>query len=566
MKITKMKRAFGPSSSLGSVVLFSATGAAMLLIFSGQARAFEIETDNPDLSLRWDTSIKYSNAFRLEKPDSKLIADANQDDGDRNFGRGLISNRFDVLSEFDAAYKSMGARVSTSGWYDTVYNRSNDNDSPQTANATSVANDEFVNDTQDISGRDIQLLDAFVYKKGSVSDMPYTVRLGQHSVLYGETLFFGSNGIAGAQSPTDVNKLLSVPNTQFKELVLPQPQISGQIQLQSNVTIGGYYQFAWHPDRLPPVGSYFSNSDLLQEGAERILLGPPLVPGGGPAAFFHGKDLKGSDSGQGGLQLRWRPDFTDAEFGFYAARYNAKTPNVYVRPGDDVNPASGQIGTYQLVYPDAITTIGASFTKSVDETNFAGELSFRHNMPLVSDPVTIAPGEKADNDGHARYAVGNTLHANFSWVTALPRTAFWDGGSLLGEVAYNQRLSISKNPEALDPNTTKRAAALRVVFSPTYFQVLPGLDLNVPIGIGYTPYGRSSVISSFNGGSYQGGDLSIGVSAVYQQQWNMSLSLTHYLGGADTYLGPANQAVQKNTFGQTSADRDFIAFSVSRSF
>lgn len=539
---------------------------AVMLGFSGNSYAFQFTTDDPDLSLRWDNTIKYSNAFRLKQPSSVLTSDINQDDGDRNFHRGLISNRLDLLTEFDAAYKDIGARVSAAAWYDTVYNHSNANDSPQTANAVSVPYNQFVGATRTLNGRDIQLLDAFAYKKGSVSDMPFTVRLGQHSVLYGETLFFGSNGIAGAQSPIDINKLLGVPNTQFKELVLPQPQISAQIQIKSNLTVGAYYQFSWQADRLPPVGSYFSNADILQQGAERILAGGPLTPGGGPAAFFHTADQYGRNSGQGGMQVRWRPNGMETEFGLYAAQFNGKDPIVYVRPGVGVNATTGQVGTFQLVYPNDIKTVGASFTTSIGDTNFAGELSFRRNMPLVSDAVTVLPGQLADNGGNARYAVGNTMHINLSSITSLPRSAFWQGGLLLAEIAYNQRLNISHNPEALDPHTTRAASAVRVLFSPSYFQVLPGLDINVPIGLGYTPFGRSSVISNFNGGSYHGGDFSVGVSGVYQQAWNFSLSWTHYLGAVNTYTGPANAAVQTYTFGQSYKDRDFIALSVSRSF
>ena len=50
-----------------------------------------------------------------------------------------------------------------------------------------------------------------------------TVRAGKHSVLWGESLFFGTNAIAGGQQPFDVVKLLSVPSTQFKEAIRPVP-------------------------------------------------------------------------------------------------------------------------------------------------------------------------------------------------------------------------------------------------------------------------------------------------------------------------------------------------------
>lgn len=45
--------------------------------------------------------------------------------------------------------------------------------------------------------------------------------------------------------PVDVVKLLSVPNTQFKEAIRPVQMLSGQVQLTSDVTLGGYYQLRW---------------------------------------------------------------------------------------------------------------------------------------------------------------------------------------------------------------------------------------------------------------------------------------------------------------------------------
>src|SRR5271157_4664617 len=51
------------------------------------------------LRFSWDTTLKYSNAFRLLPLNSQLVnanrnpSNVNQDDGDRNFHGGLISNR-----------------------------------------------------------------------------------------------------------------------------------------------------------------------------------------------------------------------------------------------------------------------------------------------------------------------------------------------------------------------------------------------------------------------------------------------------------------------------------------
>ncbi|WP_243751026.1 DUF1302 domain-containing protein [Paraburkholderia sp. BL10I2N1] len=550
-------------------VLAASVTAAVSTLGATAAHAFEFNTGNEDLTARWDNTVKYSTGVRLKSPSSELTSDANLDDGDRNFkSGGLISNRFDLLSEFDVSYKSFGVRLSGAAWYDTVYNRSTYNNSPGTANAASVPYNQYPDATRDVHGRQAELLDVFAHGSGNIGDVGLSGRVGQHSLLYGESLFYGNNGIAAAQSPVDIIKLQSVPNTQFKELIRPVPQLSGQIQLLPNLAIGGYYQVRWDRDRLPGVGSYFSTVDILDTGGERILAGPNTIVPGGPGLFFQRSgDIEPKNSGQGGMQIRFRPQGKDVEFGLYAAQFHQKDPFVYVHPGVGFNPSSGQVGTYQLVFPENIKTVGASFSTTVWDVNIAGETSIRFNSPLVpaGGSVVVPDGVTADNNNNPLYPVGKTMHANLSWIALLSPNKLWQGGNLIGEIAWNRRLSVSKNASALDPNATRDAGAIRLVFQPAYYQVLSGLDINVPIGIGYGIFGKSSVINpGFS--VYHGGDLSIGVNGEYLKVWKFGLNYTHYFGPAAGVVGPANSAVQAYTYGQTLKDRDFITLTAQRTF
>lgn len=527
------------------------------------AGAFEIDTGDSDVRLRWDNTLKYNAAWRVKDRDSKLVSTVNQDDSDRNFNKGLISNRLNILSEFDARYNNFGARVSAAGWYDSVYEGSNDNNSPATANQRSVSYDHFTDDTRKLHGSDAEILDAFVFGKGNLGELPTSFRLGRHTVLWGESLFFGANGIAGGQAPVDIIKATSVPNTPFKELIRPVNQFSGQVQLRPNVSVAAYYQFAWEENRIPAVGSYFSTSDVVGEGGERLIVGGPIGPNQQPLAFFHGKDIKADDKGQYGLSLRFSPEDWNTDFGLYAIRYHAKDPMIYTRanPGGP-NPLTGQLGEYQLVYAEGIRAFGASFSTSVGDANVAGEVSVRRNTPLVS--VSQAnPTGLGDNDSHALYAVGNSLHAQLSSLYSFNSNGIWDSASLAGEVAWHRRTSITKNAAALDPSSERDAWGLRMSFTPNFFQVYPGVDLSVPLGLGYNPQGRSSVISKFNNGvGDKGGDVSIGLQLEYLQTWKAGLNYTHYIGGSDNFLDSRNA----NTYGQPLKDRDFIAFTVQRSF
>lgn len=563
-----------------------ATGLGLSYLLSlGPAHAVEIPINDSDFKLRWDNTFKITDLYRVHNPYPTLIADVNQDDGDRNFNRRIVSNRVDLLSEADFKYKdNFGIRASFAAWYDTVYNQSNSNNSPGTVNQHSVAVNQFTTATRDLMGRKIDPLDAFLFANFSIGDIPTVVRLGRHTVLYGESLFFGSNGIANGQAPIDYIKLLTVPSSQFKEIIRPQDQLSVQLQFSPSVTFGAYYQFQWEHDRLPPAGSYLSNSDYFDAGGERFFVGrAPIVPGGQYPVFFRGSDYKPGGQGQAGMQLRLRPSDSDFEYGLYLIRYDEKLPYLYIVPSvcnpptcglspvvldpGHFNPVTGEVGQLIAVYPKKITSVGASVSTVVGSINVASEVSARFNQPLVSDPQVILPGRIADNDSHPAYAVGKTVHAQVSAIGLLTKSALWDGGNWLAEIAWNTRVATDKNPSAIDPNTTRSAAAVRGIFTMDHYQVLPGVDLSIPLGLGWNPYGRSSAIFNFNGGTDHGGDFSVGLAAHYNVVWQAGLQFTGYFGKAATFIVPPNAfGTQTLSYGQTLADRDFVSLSIQRTF
>jgi hypothetical protein len=537
--------------------------SAAIALVAGAAGATSIDTGNADLSLRWDTNVKYSLASRLTSADAVLLSNPNGDDGDRNFGKGLISNRVDLFTEVDAVWHDgFGGRVSGAAYYDRVYNTSNDN--PGFAggafpNQLSVPANEFTHATRRVHGRNAEVLDAFVFGKFTPGDMSATVRAGRHSVLWGESLFFGGNAISGGQQPVDVIKLLSVPNTQFKEAIRPVPQISGQLQVNSNVSVGAYLQTSWKASRVPAAGSYFSNSDPAVDGGETILLGPG-------AYAPREADLRPKRTGQGGLQLRVRAGETD--FGLYAIRYHAKAPQLV--PVIGLTPVGpGPVG-YHLAYQQGIKAFGASASRTLGEFNVAVEASMRSNQDLAStqgaDISAIAPVPPVNVTDNPGYAVGRTAHVNLSTVGALGPSLLWKEAMLFGEIAWNRVLKVTKNAAAEDPNGTRDGVALRMLLEPTYRGVADGLDLGVPVGIGWAPKG-SRPLAAYHPNAWipaGGGDMSIGLKGAYRDAWRATLSYTHYLGAAGTLTDPA--AANAYSWKQTLRDRDFIAASLSYSF
>lgn len=556
------------------------------------AHAFTIDTGDADLKVRLDLTPKLSSAYRLKDPSPALsrvdvAADpgvVNEDDGNHNFRKGVVSQRADLLAEFDVSTPNYGARLSGTGWYDRVYLKRNDYEgTPLYAGGAplgpvvNTANNDFGQDGNEFNaatrrqhGRGGELLDAFVFAKADLGDMKGTLRAGKHTLQWGESLFFGQNGIANAQGPVDIAKIVSVPNWQFKEVLLPVEQVSGTLRVADGVQLGAYYQFKWRKSKLPGVGSYFSNQDYI--GGSRVNFGPVV----GDLPTLTERDNTPGNSGQAGLQLRWSPTGGDFEFGLYAAQYHDKTPSGLVF--DFVN------GNVHVAYAKNIRTFGASVTASAGQLNWALEGSVRQNTPLNSDPAVLggpSPVLACDNGtDNPCYALGDTAHLNLSGIYVLQPSALWGGGAVLAELAYNQRLKVKKDIFAaadgsnqgiggLDRNTTKGAFALRVLFEPSYFQVLSGVDLAVPVSVGWNFGGRSSAVGNFAGGVSDGGDWSVGLKAKVQNDWNVSLTYNDYFGKAKTFtetLVPGSASPRQLTFGQTLKDRAYLAFSLSRTF
>ena len=101
---------------------------AGLLGFIGNVSAFVVPSENPDIAMSWDQTLRYNAGWRLKNRDPGLSNNLSYDEGDYKFGKhDMITNRIDLFSEFDLKYKdNMGLRISGEAWFDSNYNsRSN---------------------------------------------------------------------------------------------------------------------------------------------------------------------------------------------------------------------------------------------------------------------------------------------------------------------------------------------------------------------------------------------------------------------------------------------------------
>jgi hypothetical protein len=518
--------------------------AALVVVVCAAPAAAADLGDVAGFDVQWETTLRATLGVRTQGADAALLQDINGDDGDRAFRPGVNSTRLDAVTEITAARGDLGFDVSAQGWYDPVYFHATANHSPYTFNPYSVPNTAFPTAVRQLMGGDAELLNAFVKDSFSLGDLPVTIRLGRQSLLWGESLFFAGNGIAAGQAPVDQIKALGAPLATARELYLPVTQAVVRVQLQPGLALEAYDQFEWRADRLPGVASYFSTTDILDAGGERYFL-----PNGN--ALYRAPDQVPHGLGQFGLALRSQSD--TADFGLYALRSDAKLPVV------QFNPAGG---TYRLIYPRGVDMFGASASFYLGNSNLAGEISLRENMPLLAG----GPGVGAVGGGGGVYAfyrpglapapslapggvpTGQTWHAQVSAVSQLAPGRWWQAASLQGELACNDLIAVTGAHADVQAGRTHFACSLRAVATPQYFQVLPGLDVQVPVGFGYTPLGRSSLDATQNAGT---GDITLGVSATVRAVWQMAASYTHFIGGAGV---------------QRLADRDFVSVSVGRSF
>ena len=401
------------------------------------------------------------------------------------------------------------------------------------------------------------MLDAFVFGGWALGDgQKLTARLGKHALQYGESLFFGDNAIARAQGPIDVSKLLASPNAQFKEIVRPVSQVSAQFQATPRVSFGGYYQFHWEADRLPPAGSYFSTANIPWGSSQPEFVGIPSGPIAGNYVLSSGADKNPKNSGQFGAQVKWRLDETD--LGFYYARYHDKGGQLY----GNLNVVNPLASSWYYVFPESIQTVGASVSQSIGDINFAAEGSVRDKQPLRSTNM-MYPSAFA---GAPAYATGKTAHLNGSWLASLGPNFLARETSFIGELAWNRVLSANDPQSQLDAGRTRDSTALQFIFSPSYRQVLPGLDLSVPLGLRYTLDGNSSITPWDAKGN---GSASLGLEGNYLGVWQFTLNYTHYIGQAVPFVDyspllSGGSAIYGH--GNPLADRDYVALSLRRTF
>lgn len=538
-----------------------AAGLAAGVLAAG-AQGFEIDTGQPDWRLRWDQQLRYALGVRGEKVNDDFGNSPTFDETERKFGRGdVMMNRVDLLSEADLVWRSRyGLRLSAAAWYDAAYSNGRAEGNPAFAGFGNYDGGRYSSTTRRYArGASGEILDAFVFANHDFGGgRSLALKLGQHTVYWGETLFQGFHGIAYSQAPLDGLKAAASPGIEAKEVFMPVSQLSASYSFSPEWSLRGQYFLAWRPNRLPQGGTYFGAADMLFDGPDTMVVG--ATPEGAPIVVPRTASVEPTRhaGNNWGLNLRWSPAALDATtFGLYYRRFDETQPWA---PVISVGPGFAPDG-YHLAYAKDTEMLALSVSTALGPTSFGLDLSYRRHTALVSTPVFAAVGDLEGVEG----ARGNTWHLVANVFYLLPASSLWQTGTLAAELAYSRLDRVTRN-EALylgvgrdacttptgarggkrDGCATKDVLVAQVNFAPQWLQVAPSLDLTLPLTLSWGLHGNGATLGGGNEGAHA---YSVGLELLYQQKYVLKLQWADaHADYRDTAAGPSpnGNAVQNN--------------------
>ena len=349
-----------------SIVLMASTVAVCGLLHAAPAQAVEFGSGEFQGSL--DTTISHGMTFRVQSRHAVLAADTNGNDGNLNYGRGVVSNASKFTSDLDIGTGGFGAFLRATGFIDFE----NQNGARDRTPLSDAAKERV--------GEDLELLDAYVTGTFDAGDAIVDIRFGKHVLNWGESTFI-PNGI-NAINHFDVSKL-RLPGSELREALLPVGLASLSIAPTDTVSMEAFYQLDWEETEIDPVGSYFSVTDYVGPGAEWAVVDDPRlrIPGinlgdtgtEGYHAFEafgieadpydllgiepdrrfmnvqRTRDRTPADSGQWGGALRYLAEgLNDTEFGFYFMNHHSRLPTVGARTGTPEGAGDGLVRAGQV--------------------------------------------------------------------------------------------------------------------------------------------------------------------------------------------------------------------------
>lgn len=451
----------------------------------------------------------------------------------------------------------------------------------------------LTDDAKDLAVNNWTWLDGYVSKDFSLGGRPSKIRVGNQVISWGEDIFiYGGVNVTNA---IDLRKF-HTPGTQLKEVFRPAPMISLNTGLSNTLSLEAYYQWRWNAFQFDPVGTYFSGADVVGKGQENAyipssVLGLPAGSTGDPgtvvtdpsAGFTVGQRLTQADlfgaglvvpkmadrtpknSGQYGFALRYKPEQSENEYGFYYLRYHDKIP--FISFINDPAIAGNPFGLgYFVDYGEDRNLYGVSVNTHIGDWAVGAELSYRPKDSVGIDPTVPFAGPFAAFSGPGTfrgfvdekkwqahltgiYLLGPS--GSFGWL--LKGMGAAEGTLLIeGVVAHYPNLDLSGRIPYLLPNYTlpdKTSYGYVFELGVVYPHVFgSGINLTPQIDFAHDLHGTSPNAIPFVEGRKA---MTLSLNFEYKNTWRGQIAYTGFWGGGSNNL---------------LRDRDFLGASISYSF
>jgi hypothetical protein len=452
--------------------------------------------------------------------------------------------------------------VSAASWYDAAYdNKVQGNPAYQAAGfGTAYPGNVYTPAVARYYMHSGEFLDAFVFGRVNLgTDSPMDVKLGRHTVIYGEALFSPIHGASYSQGPVDFRKALATPGVTAKELFLPLNQLSAHLQVNDELSVNGQYFLEWKPYRIYEGGTYFTYADPFFQGGTNYL----GIPFNGDVSS--GPDAHPKNRGNWGVNVKWSPTWMNGTAGLTVRKFDDKVMGV-LSPG-------GTFAELHNAYAKDVKLAGLSYATQVAGVSIGSELVYRKNTALNT------------SFGSAALARGDSVHALANALAYIGKTPLFDSATVLAEVTYSKVQKVDASTAAYFNHvnyncpvggkdagcSTTSALGLSLSATPTWFQVFPSVDLSMPMSSSTGLKGNSPVPFGGNKGS---GSWSIGVGADVLGKYKFDLAYNDYFGsytaGANPFFGVpgigAQQMAYSNGGNAILRDRGWLSFTFKTSF
>jgi hypothetical protein len=510
------KHTFSKTRTHVAVRNMIAAGLFAAAVMPVQAANFQLG----DFDLSVNSTVSAGTSFRIEGQDAALVSRNNTtaggvrgtglsntgDDGNLNFQKGdTFSTIIKGVHDFELKKDNYGFFSRVKWFYDyTLSKKDVFHGHEPTGNVRNQRlEDSGFHPYARFDG--IDLLDAFGYINTNVGGMPLDLRLGKQVISWGESTFILSP-IAGLNT-VDVSAFRR-PGAELKEGFTPAEMLYANLGLTDTTSLEGFVQLKWRKTVPEGCGTYFSSSDFVADGCDRLAFqGTAITTPGSPLLgqtitdqqnFQFGtfvnrvQDRQPDDGGQFGLALRSYFESLDAELGVYAMQYHSRLPLASLSKGNIGQTAGAPTGAtfgptstsgYIVDYPEDQQVFGASFATNVGGWAWSGEVSLAKDQPIQINANDLLAA------GLTNGQVGSAPAALTQRISSAPNNSIVNGFDRF-DVTQIQNTFIKTFDRALGSSQVAFVAEAAAVFVDDLPEVTTS---NLTSGI---RYGRQAVFGS----------------------------------------------------------------------